>query len=472
MNSHARQLIMPWARPCDLYSAPGRLLMKLALGEAPETIPAARDVRLGASTAAVKVDGGPIDRILRKFAERIRVVRVHTAAAAMMSRPGWGNRGYDDLEHALGLSRTFRVEAEHSCCIADLLDALRQIDRVESASPYYLCATPFLQAQPQMIDLEAAWRARHQIGAAEAMAYEPGDPAVIVAIVDTGVAIEHPELQQRLRPGFDTVELGLRDLASGLQLLGDRTEADTDPSDEVGHGTSCAAIIGAAGKNMPPGLAGECGMLPVRVLGAAQIAGKEEPIGIGALSDIDAGMKTAIDLGAHVINMSFGTPEGALDEHDPVPHEDVVRYGLARGCIMIAASGNSGKEERFSPASLDGVIAVGSIDAQGRPSSFSTTGGHVALCAPGERVVSAGLQDYQMVTGTSFAAPFVAATAALLVSRSRRRSRPLEAETIKRILTTSAQQWPRAPAGYGVGILDAHAALKKLDQEIDQSNSF
>jgi subtilisin family serine protease len=121
---------------------------------------------------------------------------------------------------------------------------------------------------------------------------------------------------------------------------------------------------------------------------------------------------------------------------------------------------------------LEGVIAVGSIDSNGRPSSFSTAGEHVTLCAPGERVVSAGLQDYQMVTGTSFAAPFVAAAAALLVSRSRRRSRPLEAESIKRILTTSAQKWSRAPAGFGVGILDAHAALKQLDQESDQSNWF
>ena len=61
------------------------------------------------------------------------------------------------------------------------------------------------------------------------MAYEPGDPAVITAVVDTGVAMEHAELLGRLRPGFDTVELGTGDLASGVQLLGDRTEADTDP---------------------------------------------------------------------------------------------------------------------------------------------------------------------------------------------------------------------------------------------------
>ncbi len=465
-----RRLMMPWARPCDLYSAPGRLIMKLALGEAPETIPSAIDVRLGATAHATQVDGGPIERILKKFGGRIRVVRVHTAAAAL-GQIGAGHQGFDDLEHAIGLSRTFRVDADHNCCIEDLVEALRQLDRVEYASPYYLCALPFLQPPVEAIDTERGWLARDQIRATPAMAYEPGDPAVIVAIVDTGVAAEHPELQNRLRPGFDTVELGLRDLANGVQLLGDRSEADTDPEDEVGHGTSCAAIIGAAGKHIPPGLAGESGLLPIRVLGAAQVIGKNEPIGIGALSDIDFGVKSAIDLGATVINMSFGTPESALDENDPKPHDDVVRYGLARGCIMIAASGNSGQEERFSPASLPGVIAVGAVDSEGRPASFSTRGEHVALSAPGERVLSAGLRDYQMVTGTSFAAPFVAATAALLVSRGRRRSFHLEAAAIKRILCQSAQLWPRGTgANCGAGTLDAHAALRALDDEIDHAS--
>ncbi|MGH7450734.1 MAG: S8 family peptidase [bacterium] len=466
----ARRLMMPWARPCDLYSAPGRLIMKLALGEAPEAIPSAIDVRLGATEHATRVDGGPIDRILKKFGGRIRVVRVHTAAASL-GQIGAGHQGFDDLEHALGLSRTFRVDANHNCCIEDLVEALRQLDRVEQSSPYYLCALPFLQPQTEAIDSESAWLARDQIRAAEAMAYEPGDPAVIVAIVDTGVAAEHPELRGRLRSGFDTVELGMRDLANGVQLLGDRSEADNDPEDEVGHGTSCAAIIGAVGEKIPPGLAGESGLLPIRVLGAAQVIGKNEPIGISALSDIDFGVKSAIDLGATVINMSFGTPESALDEHDPQPHEDVVRYGLARGCIMIAASGNSGQEERFSPASLQGVIAVGALDSEGRPAGFSTRCEHVALCAPGERVVTAGLRGYQMVTGTSFAAPFVAAAAALMVSRSRRRSYPFEAATVKRILCQSARPWSRGmSAGCGVGALDAHAALRMLDDEIDHSN--
>ena len=467
MRTSARQLMMPWSRPCDLYSAPGRLILKLALGEAPEAIPTSIDIRVGEAEPAATVDGGAIDRIIRKFAGRIRVVRVHTARASV-GRPGAGHLGYDDLEEALGLSRTFRVDADHTCCIDDLVDALRQLTHVEQASPYYLCSLPFKEADDPALDPNQIWIAREQIGAAEAMAYEPGDPAVIVSVVDTGVEAGHPELRDRLRPGFDTVELGLQDLANGLQLLGDRTESDIDPEDEVGHGTSCAAIIGGRGARIAPGLAGDCGLLPIRVLGAAKLPGKTEPFGVGGLPDIDAGVKRAVDLGAKVLNMSFGTPESSLGTDDPLPHEDVVRYGLARGCIMVAASGNSGKEERFSPACLDGVIAVGSVNADGKLSSFSTRGNHVALSAPGERVVSAGLHGYQMVTGTSFAAPFVAATAALLESRARRRSAPLDAEDIRRLLCESARPWAAGEGkGGGAGVLDAHAALQALEMEID-----
>jgi subtilisin family serine protease len=475
--SFTQQLIVPWARATGLYSAPGSLILKLALGEAPEHIPAAFDVRRGTQTAVERTGHGPVDRILRRFSEQVRIARVHAAAQPFRFTQGFSriatgvaHEGFDDIEQTTGLARTFRINTDRQCCIGDLIDALRQLEMVESASPRYLCALPFTASGSPAIafDLDQAWRTRDLIRAPEAMAYEPGDPTVIVAIVDTGITLAHPELRHRLRPGFDTVELGTRDVAAGIQLTGDESDADADPEDEVGHGTSCAGIIGALGQQIPPGLAGECSLLPMRVLGAAKTPGKELPIGIGALSDIDAGVKRAIDLGAKVLNMSFGTPESALDANDPRPHEDIVRYGLARGCVMIAASGNNGQEERFLPAALEGVIAVGSVNAEGKPSSFSTRGAHVALAAPGEHVISTGLGGYQMATGTSFAAPFVTATAALLVSRALRKSYPLEGTTVRRLLMASAPYW-RDPhiRGHGAGLLDAEAALRLLDREIN-----
>jgi subtilisin family serine protease len=229
----------------------------------------------------------------------------------------------------------------------------------------------------------------------------------------------------------------------------------------------CSGIIGAIGERIPPGLAGNCQILPIRVLGAAQVPGRPAPIGIGSIADIDAGMKMAVDLGAKVLNMSFGTADTALDPVAPKPHTDVVRYACLRGCVLVAASGNSGLHEVYWPAAFNGVIAVGSVGLTGRPSAFTTTGDHVGLCAPGERVATAALDDYQLATGTSFAAPFAAAAAALLVSRAEGRSFPIDGAVVRQILCASTSPFTMPTAGCGTGILNAFAALQQLDRYID-----
>ena len=143
--------------------------------------------------------------------------------------------------------------------------------------------------------------------------------------------------------------------------------------------------------------------------------------------------------------------------------------GPNRAVNTLAASGNSGKEERFWPAAFDEVIAAGSVDVSGQPSHFTTYGDHVAVCAPGERVATCALErGFQLATGTSFAAPFVSAVAALLLSRAGRRSYRLDSTTAKEILIASATRWTRNLRGYGSGILNAYQALKELDRRIDQ----
>jgi subtilisin family serine protease len=251
-----------------------------------------------------------------------------------------------------------------------------------------------------------------------------------------------------------------------LTLVGDNTGRDEQPDDEVGHGSACAGILRANGSGLPAGGAGLCGLTPVRVLGAA-LQG-EKRVGIGALANIDAGMKRLIDLGVQVINMSFGTPESALLPDDPRPHAEVVRYALARGVLLVAASGNSGHEERYYPAAHEGVIAVGAIEDDGWPASFSTRGTHVALCAPGRDIWTCGLDGYACVSGTSFAAPFVSAACALLVAHAEARAWPLDPQTARDILVDSARPFAsgRDCAGSGAGLLDAAAALALLDQRI------
>ena len=469
MTRHAAAgFLTPWAPHARLASVPGGVLLKVALGEAPASIPARNDVRARAALAAAGVDGGPIDRLVRHWGGEARITRLHTAAASH-GKVGRRHLNYDDIEHATGLARTFHLMLPPDAAVGALVASLREIRTVEAAGLNYLSTTPFAALVDPAADPDEAWAPRELIIAAEAMAYEPGDPAVVIGLVDSGVAPSHPELDGRLRAGFDCVHLAQNDLPSGMRFFGNVDITDTAPIDRfVGHGTCCAGIIGAAGERIPPGLAGACQILPVRVLGAAAMPGRPDPEGIGAIADIDVGMKWAVDMGAKVINCSFGTADDALDPQVPKPHQDVVRYAAARGCILVAASGNSGSEEKFWPAAFPEVIAVGAVSAFGVPSPFTTRGAHVALSAPGERVVSTALEGYQYATGTSFACPFVAAAAGLLVSRSARRSSPMDGPRTRALLTGSASPFATAATGYGAGILDIAAALRALERDIDR----
>jgi len=457
--------------------APRRLLVTLRLGELPEHIPSLIACRRYGVAMAEAVDGGAIDRLLRHHGGGGRVARLHNARTPHDQRPDVpGARRYDDIEQLSGVARVLRIEIADDAGVPTLVDALAQLHHVERVTPDRVCRTPFRSAgdgaarAPASADeaLERQWRARELIKLPWALGYEAGDPSVVIGLADTGAVLTHEELAARLRRGFDTVDL-TASVTGGLQLMGDAAGPDQEPDDEVGHGTGCAGILVAEGLNTPPGAAGDCRVTPVRVLGSVRGSG-DKCLGIGALANIDAGMKRLIDLGAKVINMSFGTPESALATDDPRPHEEVVRYALARGVILVAASGNSGIKERYFPAALPGVIAVGAVDDDRRPSSFSTRGAHVALCAPGREIHTCGIGGYQAATGTSFASPFVAAVCGLMVARAERRAWPLPPQWVREILVSTVQPFAEAAVdGCGGGVLDALAALQALDQRIDEA---
>lgn len=470
-----RSLAMPWAASGErTYCLPGSLIVTLALGEAPDAIPSLFDVRRGHAMPATALDGGAIDRIVQHYAGEARFARVH-AAAASWRNPGRRHCQFDAVEQMSGLARTFLIRVTPGTPIGALAQALAQLPTVASASPNYVVVSPLDAAAPIAADPggDAAWAPRAMIRAPEALAYEPGDAATLIGLVDSGVTLDHPEVAGRLRTGFDTVHLGSDAVAPGITLLGEHHRYDTNPTDHfVGHGMACAGIMSGLGVRMPPGLAGDAQIIPLRALAAAKLPNRAAPVGLGAIADLDAAVKLAVDLGAKVLSMSFGTDDSALAPSSPKPHADTVGYALARGVILVAASGNNGQETRYWPAAHDGVIAVGAVGGDQRPTSFSTRGDHVALCAPGERVLSAALEGYQFVTGTSFAAPFVAAAAALLAARGSRRAVPMTGEAVRALLVSSAQPFADGPAaGCGAGILDAAAALVALDAMIDRWRS-
>lgn len=439
---------------------PRRLLLTLRLGETPEHLPPPRHARRGGIALAESIDGGPIDRILRHHGEALGAAHLHA--------PRRATTRFDDIEQISGVARVLRVRVVNDAGLPALVDALSQLHNVERVSVDRCCRMPFDAGQAPSRSAIDPFAARDQIRLAEALGYEPGDPAIVIGLADSGVALGHAELHERLRAGFDTVDLSDA-MTGGARLFGDDRGIDTDPSDEVGHGSGCAGIIAALGEAMPTGAGGRCSLTPARVLGTA-LGANDKRLGIGALTNIDAGMKRLIDLGAKVINMSFGTPASALRPDDPLPHAEIVAYARARGVILVAASGNSGAAERFYPAAHDGVIAVGSVDCDNRPSRFSTRGEHVALCAPGRDILTCGLDGFQHATGTSFASPFVAAICGLMVARAERRAYALGAADCRDLLMRTARPFAQAGVdGCGHGVLDALAALQALDAHIDDA---
>lgn len=456
---------------------PRRLLVTLRLGEVPDDMPAWRAMTRHGVAPAETIDGGILDRLLRDYGGAFRCARVHSARRPRTEAIP-GARRFDDVEQLSGVARVLRVEIQQDDSISDLVQALQQVPTIDGAMCEHLSFAPLdaealaePQVQARAYDPQEAWQPREQVRLPQALGYTQGDPALIVGLADTGVVLQHAALPQAaLRRGFDSVDLD-PSMVSGLALVGDSSRRDDDPSDDVGHGTGCAGILRADGLDLPPGGAGACSLLPVRVLGAALTGTRR--VGVGSIANIDAGMKRLIDLGAKVINMSFGTAESQLPMGGALPHLEVVRYALARGVILVAASGNSGLTERYFPAAHAGVIAVGSVSARNEPSRFSTRGDHVALCAPGEGIWTCGLagNGLQRANGTSFAAPFVTAACALLAARASARAWPLDGEAARALLTASCRPHPRADTtGCGTGVLDAWGALRALESRMDDDD--
>ena len=446
----------------------GHVILTLRPGEARNHIPAHVDCLAGAARHVNWIDRGPLDRVVWRYGGGSRVAGVFHARKSL-GRPGQHHVDFDEVEERFGLSRTYKLQIAMPEGTADVVNALRDLAGVESVAEQTLAIAPMAAgpapAPVPAVDLRRAWEPHERIHAATARTLEPGDERVTVAIVDTGIIVGHPEFQRKCLAGYDTVDIGIGRLNPQMRLVGDSRGWDYNPHDDVGHGCHVSGIIGAHGWTIPPGVAGRSLLLAIRVLAA--VVGESSPrrTGVGCLADIDAGMKVAVDLGGRVLNMSYGTPQSSVDKDAPLPHRRVVDYAMHHGCILVAAAGNSGISEKYYPAALPEVIAVGSVDSGGVRSRFSTFGDHVALCAPGENIVSTSRNGYAVNSGTSFASPFVAGVAALLVSRANRHKHRLTGPEVKQILIRSAA--PLGGGGFhpetGNGFLDARAALRELD---------
>lgn len=449
------------------FTWPGHLTVTLRTGEALEHVPSQLDVVLGAGRAVSRLDRGPLDKAIQKWGGGARTACVY-ASRYGLGRPGEHHLHFDELEENLGISRTYRLEIADPERSTDVRNALRDLAIVEAAAIQTLATTPAAapaMAKPAGFDEHDAAEPYERIRIPEAHALEQNDEDVTVGVVDTGVSLGHPELQRKCLAGYNTVDLGIGSLSDGLELVGDSWGPDFNPVDYVGHGSMVAGILGAQGWRIPKGVAGRALLLPIRVLAAARREPHGTRFGVGANTDIDAGCKAAVDLGAEVLNMSFGTPTSALAQGDPPPHRRVIDYAMHYGCTLVAAAGNKGDREQYYPAAWPEVIAVGSVDARDQRSAFSSYGPHLAVCAPGEDIWGLARRGYRVGSGTSFASPFVSGVAALMVGRARKHGHEVNGVLVKQILTETAR--PLARDGFseetGHGLVDALAALRRLD---------
>ena len=250
-----------------------------------------------------------------------------------------------------------------------------------------------------------------------------------VAVVDTGVDGGHPDLAGVVLPGYDAFNPG-----------GDgRTDAN-------GHGTHVAGIVAALTGNGAgvEGLARGAKILPVKVL---------EDDGSGFSSDVAQGILWAIGNGATVVNLSLGAPttSAVVDQ--------AIREAVDKGVVVVAASGNEGAKGNpvIWPAALPEVVSVGAIDDADARAAFSGHGDWLDLVAPGVQIASTMNGAYMYSSGTSMAAPYVSASAALL----RKRYPALSASQLGEHLRATAEDL--GPAGkddeYGVGLVDPLKAM-------------
>jgi subtilisin family serine protease len=283
---------------------------------------------------------------------------------------------------------------------------------------------------------------------------------VTVAILDTGVAYDHPDLISNLwtngaeQPdGMDEDGDGFADDVHGADFL----DHDADPHDDDGHGTHVAGIIGAQGNNSigVTGVSWDVQTMALKFLDSS---------GDGNTADAAAAIDYAVDHGARVINASWSGPRfsNAL-------YSAIQRAG-ARGALVVAAAGNEGVDSDHEPQypaafDLPNVISVAASDRQDRLLDFSSYGkASIDLAAPGEDITSTvpfgfDPSGYAAFSGTSMAAPFVSGAAALYLSHSPGATAAQVRDAILRSVHRSPSLVGKTASG---GRLDV-AAMLRLD---------
>ena len=399
------------------------------------------------------------------------------------------------------LGTTLTRELASNGLVKVRLEAGDTVERAKArflANPSVEYAVPNLRAKAFFVPndslitsetMDLAWNLR-SVHAYDAWDIQTGDPDIVVAIVDTGVAYEDHEIpdyeREKLWPGTQTYKRS-PDLPGPFIPGWDFIYDDAFADDDNGHGTTVATIVAGAPNNIAgsAGIAFGVTIMPIKVIDWRRDS---------EVAFITGGIRYAADHGADIVNLSLGFPpmdtfralgytESEIREMFR-PLREAVSYAQRRGCILVGASGNFDAPEVSLPAGYSGVIAVGATDPDGRRSSYSSYGKELDFMAPGGDFGDLNhdhVQDAVFVLsikpnrsegslakpdsfgcfpffGTSGAAPHVSGAVALLMSKGYRSQGAIE-KTLRDTSVRPPDRLPGIDAEYAAGLIQLDAAL-------------
>lgn len=357
---------------------------------------------------------------------------------------GWGNKVivddslvYYDVAEPVGEERIvegielYNLKFDENANILEIAEEYENIAEVEYAEPNLIFTSNLVPNDSSYASLY--WTSN--VNAEAAWDLTIGNKEVIIAVLDTGVDWNHPDLLDNIVNrsdgcnasadldgngffgdcrGYDFTDINITTYLNAgynLSIGEDYNLTDNDPMDFDGHGTHVAGIAGAVGDN-GVGVAGSCwncSIMPVRS-GFNIITGSGSSVGSLEIDDVAAAIYYAADNGADVISMSFGGGDSSTVRA-------AIEYAHAAGSILVASSGNSGANSIQYPCGYEEVVCVGATNSDNSPASYSNYGSWVDLAAPGTGVYSTIFDDsYASLSGTSMSTPLVSGLIGIVLS--------------------------------------------------------
>ncbi|KIH75509.1 hypothetical protein GFER_16275 [Geoalkalibacter ferrihydriticus DSM 17813] len=329
----------------------------------------------------VMLVGGPIDAAQGKgFVSGELLVRQKAGASAASVRAALQAQGAGEIEEIPGIKvKRIRVP-EH---------ALEKVRTALARNPNFEFVEPNFIGQGTLVPNDTSYSSQWhlpRINAPNGWQLTTGSSDIPIAIVDSGVDPNHPDLGAKLLPGYNWLDF------------------NTDTNDVQGHGTAVAGAAAAITNNSRgiAGVAWENTIMPLVVLNSSNSA---------SYSNIASAIVYAVDRGVKVINVSIAGTSFSYTL------QNAVDYAWNRGALVFCAAANNNTDDPFYPAALPNAIAVAATDQNDNKASYSNYGDWITIAAPGSSIYTTLRGGgYGARSGTSLASPIAAGLGALIWS--------------------------------------------------------